>query len=67
MVGAMSEKSAPQPRPKPDVAAQTGRIAGRLVSRLGVRLLRTRTVREIVRRAHDEAALEERDEREAGG
>jgi hypothetical protein len=53
----MSEE--PPERPKPDVAAQTGRIAGRLVSKLGVRLLRMKTARETLRRAHEEATRDD--------
>jgi hypothetical protein len=55
----MTEETPPQPQPRPDVAAESGRIAGRLVNGLGVRLLRMRTMREIVRRAHEEATRDE--------
>lgn len=51
----MSDESEPAPPKKMDIAAQSGRIAGRIVGGLGGMLLRTRPVREAVRRGHDEA------------
>lgn len=51
----MSDESEPAPPKKLDIAAQSGRIAGRIVGGLGGMLLRTRPVREAVRRGHDEA------------
>jgi hypothetical protein len=41
--------------PGPDPAAETGRLAGRAVNALGMRLLRTRSVRQAIRRAAQEA------------
>jgi hypothetical protein len=59
----MSEAPPPPPRRKPDIAGQTGRIAGRIVGGLGARLLRTKPVREAVRRAHEEATRPDPEER----
>ena len=42
--------------PLPDPAAETGRLAGRAVNALGLRLLRTRLVRRAIRRGVEEAS-----------
>jgi hypothetical protein len=48
-----------QPKPRRDLAADAGRVAGRVFSRVGVRLLRTKPFREAVRRAHEEATRDD--------
>ena len=50
-----------QPEPRRDLAADAGRVAGRVFSRVGIRLLRTKPVREAVRRAREEATRDDND------
>jgi hypothetical protein len=57
----MSETPPPPRRPKPDIAARSGEIAGKIVGGLGARLLRTRPVREAVRRGYEEATRDDED------
>jgi hypothetical protein len=54
-----SEEAPNPPAHRPDVAAATGRMAGRMATGLGGALLRNRTVRKTIRRAQEEARGEE--------
>lgn len=45
--------------PRRDLAADAGRAAGRVFSRVGMRILRTRPMREALRRAHEEATRDD--------
>lgn len=48
-----------QSEPRRDLAADAGRAAGRAFNRLGMRILRTKPMREAMRRAHEEATRDD--------